>query len=207
MNETLARTAEAWKLPLDTAVVERLEHFASLITSKNENINLVSRKDISNLWERHIIDSLAFYPLVARLNLSSEGLKIADIGAGGGFPSLPLACLMEKTSFSLFESSLRKYEFLLWAAGELKLSNVSVFKKRVEKTDLAEFDICLERAAGEPQEIIPLCKNLCRADGHAVIWQYERNLSKIEKTNPPYFIYNYSIGEEAGRTLLVFRRS
>ncbi len=207
MNEILSNISREWKIPLSETQAEKLNLFANLITSKNEIINLVSRKDISNLWGRHIIDSLAFYPLIEKLNLPKTSVSIADIGAGGGFPSIPLACLLENYAFSLFESSLRKYEFLLWAVGELKLSNVSVFRKRVDKADKGDFDLCIERAAGEPEEIIPLCLNLCHHRGYAVIWQYARNYSKIEKTNAPYFIYNYSIGEDKDKGLFVFRRS
>ncbi|MEW5951193.1 MAG: 16S rRNA (guanine(527)-N(7))-methyltransferase RsmG [Elusimicrobia bacterium] len=207
MKKEIEEISKELSLSINEEQAAKLEFFADLILHKNEEINLISRKDTENIWTRHIGDSLAFYPLLKKLNLHKEGLKIADIGAGGGFPSLPLAVILENYFFSLYESSLRKYEFLVWTAMELKLSNVSVFRKRIEKKDRGEFDICLERAAGEPFEIIPLCKNLCRSGGNAVIWQYERNIAKIEKTNPPYFIYNYSVGGEAGKVLLVFRRS
>ncbi len=207
MNEQLEALSAEMNLSLSAQQSEALERFASLILEKNETINLVSRKDIENIWTRHIGDSLAFLGLLGKMNSPCKSLNIADIGAGGGFPSIPLAIMLNDCSFTMYESSLRKYEFLLWACMELKLENVKVFRKRVEKNERGEFDFCLERAAGEPEEMIALCKNLCAPSGLAVIWQYGRNLEKIQKTNPPYFIYNYSIGKESGRALLVFRRA
>lgn len=206
MNEQIKLLSTQMNFNLSATEAANLERFASLIIEKNKFLNLISRKDIENIWTRHIGDSLSFIALLGKMNLGAKKLNIADIGAGGGFPSIPLAIMLDECLFTIYESSLRKYEFLLWVSMDLKLKNVKVFRKRIERKDRGEFDFCLERAAGEPEEMIAICKNLCAPSGFAVIWQYDRNIEKIKKTNSPYFVYNYSIGKESGRSLLVFRR-
>jgi 16S rRNA (guanine527-N7)-methyltransferase len=191
-----------WNISLDDDANKKIDLFAEKIIEKNKIINLVSRKDIENIWRKHILDSVPFCNLIEKLNILNQN-NIADIGSGGGFPAIVLSIILKNSNFTLFESNSKKYEFLVWIKNELKLSNVQVQNKRITKHDRLSFDIVTERAAAKIEDIIPLCRAICKENGYIVVWQSSENLNIIEKTMRPYFIYNYFI--EENRALFVFK--
>lgn len=120
----------------------------------NEKINLVSLRSREDLWTRHFLDSLAPAPLM--VNLSG---RLLDIGAGGGFPGLPLAIAFPTLHLHLVESCRKKSSFLKEAIRALDLPGARVFNERIEKlqTDkgLREtFDTVISRAAFKLSELV-----------------------------------------------------
>ncbi|PIV20681.1 MAG: hypothetical protein COS40_11295, partial [Deltaproteobacteria bacterium CG03_land_8_20_14_0_80_45_14] len=138
-----------------------------------------------------------------------EKLKILDAGTGAGFPGAILAILLPGTDFTLAESAQRKYSFLLWIKEKLKLSNAAIVNKRLEKNDreLSGFDVCVERAMGKIEDVLPLCLGTVREGGFFAAWQNEENLEEIKKTKNPDFIYNYSVSGEKKRAIFVFKKT
>lgn len=121
--------------------IELLQRFGAIIQEVNKNVNLISRQDIENFEERHLLPSLAFSKIVQFL----PGSKVMDVGTGGGFPGIPLAILFPETQFTLIDSIAKKVECVKYAAQQLGLKNVKAFQKRAELIE-GQFDFITGRA-------------------------------------------------------------
>ena len=129
MNDTVKAALAAWGLELNPESLRKLEIFSARLLERNSVQNLVSGKDEPQLWERHILDSLAAAPLLRRR--LKPGALIADAGSGAGFPGLALAAALEEFNFQLLDSRARRCDFLSWAAAEMGAANVAVLNRRV----------------------------------------------------------------------------
>lgn len=109
--------------------VDLLTRFLDLVRDWNTRVNLVSRKDIENLEERHLLHSLA----VHRIWKPKAGTSVLDVGTGGGFPGLPLAILHPDCRFTLVDSITKKCRAVTEIGKSLGLRNVRVLNKRVEQ--------------------------------------------------------------------------
>ena len=107
----------------------------------NEKINVISRKDTDNFYERHVLHSLAISKVITFKN----GTKIMDIGTGGGFPGIPLAILFPECEFILVDSIGKKIKVVHEISGALGLSNVIGIHERAEKIN-DKFDFVVSRA-------------------------------------------------------------
>lgn len=125
--------------------VERLAHFAELLVKKNEEVNLISRKDTENIIENHIfISSFITEFLPANAN------RFLDIGTGGGLPGIPLAITKPLMKGVLVDSTGKKIDAVHEFLKKLKLSNVEVENSRVESEEFIEkhnnkFDLIVSR--------------------------------------------------------------
>jgi 16S rRNA (guanine527-N7)-methyltransferase len=119
----------------------KLDQFHDLILAWNEKINLVSRKDIQFLEERHILHSLA----IARAFSFPPHSNILDVGTGGGFPGIPLAILHPGSRFMLIDSIGKKIHAVHSICSDLKLDNVHTSNTRIENY-FEEYDYVVARA-------------------------------------------------------------
>jgi 16S rRNA (guanine527-N7)-methyltransferase len=127
------------ELPEET--IERLRRLATLVTTWNERLNLISRKDVENLEERHLLHSL----MMTKVLRPAAGTKFADIGTGGGFPGLALAIVYPDCDFALIDSVVKKVSAVEAMARELGLKNVRGLPVRAE-TIREKFDLVTGRA-------------------------------------------------------------
>ena len=115
----------------------------------NSRINVISRKDIDELYLRHVLHSLA----IAKFIQFNKGTHIIDVGTGGGFPGIPLAILFPDCKFHLVDSIEKKVRVVDAVSNELGLENVTTQCKRVEDID-DKFDFILTRAIADMSTIL-----------------------------------------------------
>ncbi|WP_372753108.1 16S rRNA (guanine(527)-N(7))-methyltransferase RsmG [Mariniflexile sp.] len=111
--------------------IQKFQKLESLYQDWNLKINVVSRKDIDELYLRHVLHSLA----IAKVIQFKDGTKILDVGTGGGFPGIPLAILFPNCSFHLVDSIAKKLKVVDEVVQGLGLKNVKTTHSRVEEID------------------------------------------------------------------------
>lgn len=123
---------------------EQFAAMPALYAEWNDKINVVSRKDINNLYERHVIHSLG----IAKVQAFRPGSSVMDVGTGGGFPGIPLAVLFPETSFHLVDSIGKKIKVVENVASSLGLQNVRAEQIRAEQV-AGTYDFIVSRAVTE----------------------------------------------------------
>lgn len=107
----------------------QFQQLETLYKDWNEKINVISRKDIDEFYERHVLHSLG----IAKIMEFADGTKVLDIGTGGGFPGIPLAILFPNVEFTLVDSIGKKITVVNAVAESLGLKNVKAYHERAEK--------------------------------------------------------------------------
>jgi 16S rRNA (guanine527-N7)-methyltransferase len=143
------------------------EQFAALFdlyADWNSKINVISRKDIDNLYERHVLHSLA----IARVLKFKSGTTIMDVGCGGGFPAIPLAILFPEVHFHMLDSIGKKIKVCTEVSTSIGLTNVSFKHARVEE-EKEKFDFIVSRAVMPLSDLVKLTtKNVKKAQQNAL---------------------------------------
>ena len=121
--------------------ISKFQKLESLYQDWNLKINVVSRKDIDELYLRHVLHSLG----IAKLISFKDGTKLMDVGTGGGFPGIPLAILFPECSFHLVDSIAKKLKVVAEVVEGLELTNVKITHSRVEEID-DKYDFIVSRA-------------------------------------------------------------
>jgi len=121
--------------------LHQFKQLDALYTTWNTQINVISRKDIDELYIRHVLHSLG----IAKIQSFKPGAHILDVGTGGGFPGIPLAILFPETQFYLVDSIGKKIKVVQEVASALGLKNVKAEHIRAEKVK-GEFDFIVSRA-------------------------------------------------------------
>jgi len=130
----------------------------------NSKINVISRKDIDNLYEHHVLHSLA----IAKLLPFMPGTSIMDVGTGGGFPGIPLAILFPECQFLMIDSIGKKIKVASEVAKALGLTNVVCKQERVEE-EKQKFDFVVSRAVMPLPDLVKLIqKNISNKHRNAV---------------------------------------
>ena len=116
----------------------------------NEKINVISRKDIDNIYTNHVLHSLG----IAKVMSFNKGAQVMDVGTGGGFPGIPLAILFPETEFHLVDSIGKKIKVVQEVAKALGLKNVNASHQRAEQVD-EKFDFVVSRAVTQLKDFYP----------------------------------------------------
>jgi 16S rRNA (guanine527-N7)-methyltransferase len=133
--------------------LEQFNRLPGLYNFWNSQINVISRKDIEQIYERHILHSLGIAKVISFL----PGEKVLDVGTGGGFPGIPLAILFPETQFYLVDSIGKKIKVVQEVAKALGLTNVKATHQRAEQID-EKFDFVVSRAVTRLKEFYPWVK-------------------------------------------------
>ncbi|MGC6433043.1 MAG: 16S rRNA (guanine(527)-N(7))-methyltransferase RsmG [Crocinitomicaceae bacterium] len=120
---------------------DQFSKLLSIYTEWNNQINVISRKDTDNFYERHVLHSLG----IAKIQKFEDNSDILDIGTGGGFPGIPLAILYPNCNFLLVDSIGKKIKVVQEVAKTLNLTNVTAIHERAENID-QQFDFIVSRA-------------------------------------------------------------
>lgn len=138
--------------------VKQFEAIGDLYKEWNSKINVISRKDIDNLYLHHVLHSLA----IARYVSFTPGTTVMDVGTGGGFPGIPLAILFPETRFLLLDSIGKKIRVVREVADAIGLTNVEAIHSRAEE-EKRKFHFVVSRAVMPLPELIRIIrKNIAK---------------------------------------------
>ena len=138
--------------------VEQLTSLNTLYREWNEKINVISRKDIDSLYEKHVLHSLA----IAAAFTLNPGMDVIDIGTGGGFPGIPLAIFFPDTRFHLVDSIGKKLKVVDAISEAIGLTNVSTRHIRAEEIKDRKFDLAVSRAVAPLKDLWTWSRPLLR---------------------------------------------
>jgi 16S rRNA (guanine527-N7)-methyltransferase len=171
--------------------IEKFKQLESLYIYWNQRINVVSRKNINELYINHVLHSLAIAKII---NFKNE-TKILDVGTGGGFPGIPLAILFPDCNFTLVDSIAKKIHVVDSIVDSLKLDNICTSVTRVESLN-TKHDFIVSRAVTNMSKFLNLTKGRIIKGGHnslnnGIIYLKGGNLSE-ELKNIKNKMYNIS---------------
>lgn len=132
---------------------EQVNHFKALkplYEEWNAQINVISRKDMDDFYERHVLHALG----IAKVIQFKAGTDILDVGTGGGFPGIPLAIFFPETNFHLVDSIGKKIKVVKAVSESLGLKNVKAEQQRAENVN-GKFDFVVSRAVTQAERFIP----------------------------------------------------
>ena len=149
---------------LSAKQIEQFTALNALYHDWNAKINVISRKDIDNLYEHHVLHSLA---IAKRINFR-EGTNILDFGTGGGFPGIPLAIFFPEANFKLIDRTGKKVRVAQEVANAIGLENVLPAHLRGEE-EKGKFDFIVSRAVMPLPDLIKIVKKNIACDQHNVL--------------------------------------
>lgn len=144
--------------------VEQFKQLEPLYADWNSKINVISRKDFSEFYERHVLHSLG----IAKFTSFVGKTKVLDVGTGGGFPGIPLAILYPDVKFHLVDSIGKKIKVVNGVAKALGLQNVKADQIRAEQLN-EKYDFVVSRAVTRLPEFVPwISKNISKTNFNAL---------------------------------------
>lgn len=132
---------------LTPSQIKQFEKLAGLYKEWNDKINVISRKDIENIYVNHVLHSLG----IAKVISFKEGTEILDVGTGGGFPGIPLAIMFPQAQFHLVDSIGKKITVVTEVSKALGLKNVNAEQARAEQLK-GKYDFIVSRAVTRMKE-------------------------------------------------------
>jgi 16S rRNA (guanine527-N7)-methyltransferase len=163
--DLLTTTAAAWGMPLSSTQIEQFATYAAELRRWNERVNLTAIADGTGIVTRHFLDSLR-----CAMSWGAEPQRLVDIGAGAGFPGLPLKILRPALELTLVESIAKKAAFLRHMVDTLGLTHVQIMIARAEVAgrdpeQRERYDVAVARAVADLRVLAEYCLPLCRIGG------------------------------------------
>jgi len=136
--------------------LEQFEQLYDLYYDWNSKINVISRKDIENLYLHHVLHSLS----IAQIINFKSSTSILDVGTGGGFPGIPLAIMFPEVNFTLIDSIGKKIKVGIEVANAIGLKNIDLKHQRVQE-EKGKYDFVVSRAVMPLDDLVKLVKKNC----------------------------------------------
>jgi 16S rRNA (guanine527-N7)-methyltransferase len=186
---------------LDPDQLALVRKYVDLLELWNRKISLVSPSDISHLLERHVGESL----FAASAVPIRQG-RLADVGTGAGFPSIPLKILVPGLELTLIESNQRKSAFLSEAVRSLHFTSCKVVASRYEDFDSSqEFNFITCRAVGNYEDLLRWARSRLAEEGEVVLWLGIDDAAQLSKTTGWNWRESILIPSSNRRVLLIGR--
>lgn len=192
-------------------VLEKLKEWEQIFIEYNSHTNLMSKNDVNLLFEKHVLDSLA----IKLYEGFYDGLKILDIGAGGGFPSLILSMFFPDNKIIAVDSVRKKTDFLNLAKEKLQLSNLDVINERSENIAPINADILVNRAVGKIEDVWNFSKKHLKIGGAFISYKAKTAEDEAEIALKKYrelkllnmISYNLPLDENYTRKLVILKKA
>lgn len=178
---------------LSTEQIEQFNQLQALYTFWNAQINVISRKDLDEFYERHVLHSLG----IAKVCSFVPGTEILDIGTGGGFPGIPMAILFPEVQFHLVDSIGKKIKVVHEVAKTLGLNNVTATHARAEEIK-EKYDFIVSRAVTAMPAFIPWTKGKMKTENrnelkNGILYLKGGDLEEeLSATKKPYTLHPLS---------------
>lgn len=178
-EDTIRRALSDFRVSVDDSQVLLIQRYMTILQHWNEKLNLTAIRDSLEILHRHFCESM--FGAVA---VPVEFGRLADIGAGPGFPGIPIKILRPDIELFLVESNIKKGTFLAEVVRELELVNARVLISRYEELDeeLAPLDFVCSRAVGEFGLFLPWAASERLAASRLLLWIGGRDLDEVQKS-------------------------
>jgi 16S rRNA (guanine527-N7)-methyltransferase len=199
------KVCSSFGIELSEKIIEKFQIYLNQILDWNKRIHLVSKGDARpERLLRHFVDSLTIFSAIGRSASGGKAIEIPhganllDLGAGAGFPSIPIKIVRDDINLSLVESVRKKSLFLQKLIKDLKLEDVSVINKRAENlidvSDYKEkFDIVTAKALGKLKDTVELATSFLKHKGLLIAYKGERVEEEIKECEEKNFLIKNKI--------------
>ncbi len=211
-HEEFANTLNESGMSITENQFLKLSEYVDLLKNKNEELNLTAITDVREIWIKHILDSLIALPFIK----VKPGMKVIDIGTGGGLPGIPLAIMFPSIQFVLVDSTEKKVAAVQEFAFKLNLKNVICIAARAEALGRDpkhrdQYDIVLSRAVAPLRVLAEITIPLIHLYGQVIAYkgpEYINELveamnaiTKLQCESPK--VYHYELPEDMGARTLI----
>lgn len=163
-----------------------LKKFSEVFLEKNKVINLISKNDEKVLFEKHIFDSLSIEKFFEKYNVKYAGMKMLDIGTGGGFPSVPIAICYPEINVVGLDSIAKKIRAIEDFKNDLKLDNLTLINDRAENLK-TKYDIVVSRAVSRLDKVVEYAMPLLKDGGYFVCYKSKQVFDEIREAKEAIF--------------------
>lgn len=214
MKEILEKTFKENNFEINGEKIDKFNDFFNLLLKFNENINLTRITSPEDAAKKHFLDS------VYASNYIPQNSKIVDVGAGGGFPSIPLKIYRPDLDLTMLDSVGKKVDFLNECVSQLALKNCRAIHARVEdfareKDHRENFDVCVSRAVASLNTLLEYCLPLVKPNGLFIAFKGSNALEELAEAKNALTklggilkqTVEYSVVPNVKNYLLIFRKN
>jgi 16S rRNA (guanine527-N7)-methyltransferase len=202
-EEVIRRALKEFGVEVDGGQVQLIQQYMRILQHWNEKLNLTAIREPLEILHRHFCESM-----FAAVAVPLHKCRLADIGAGAGFPGIPLKILRPEIELFLVDSNIKKGTFLAEVVRELGLSNSRVLISRYEELgeELAPLDFVCSRALGEFDTFLKWAASRDVSADETILWIGGRDLEEVRKTEGWEWREPISVPNSLQRYLLVGRK-
>lgn len=185
-------------IELNQSQEDKFISYYKLLIQENQKMNLTTITEYEDVMKKHFLDSCLILKEVPFSYF--EGKHVLDLGTGAGFPGIPLAVMLPKTSFVLVDSLNKRIEFLKSVTKLLELSNVMLIHGRAEDLGRAkeyreQFDICVSRAVAALPLLLEYCSPFIKVRGNLFLYKSKKIVQEIEEAANAFSVLNCNLEE------------
>lgn len=182
--------------------IDKIDKYLNLLDKWNKAYNLTAVRNINEMLERHIIDSLSIAKFI-------DGNRLIDVGTGPGLPGIPLAIFYPEKIFVLLDSNGKKTRFLQQVKNELNLDNIEIVNGRVENHTPEElFDGILSRAFSSIDDMLNNTEHLCNETGHFYAMKGQYPETELQAITKPYKVQSINWPDnQVERHLIIIKQA